>query len=358
MPFTNLGWARGIQNMQGQSLIETFFKPVLGGKTLDPGWYGKSERLERGPTDRDPRLDNSKKNYRLEVREDGRAALWMHNTIIAVYDPADDSLTITTGGWKTLTTKNALSAVLTTAGLGVMWSDRGTWWIGKPGNEEGRIGFADNMVFYPDGRVEGAAPDPAAEKKEMDKHVKGLIAEFEVLRERVHIVQSPVFMVGFIMPGKKSKWLPETTTEAEILPIPGDWKYLAYKRLAAFLVLGQCVSASGGGGPWNAPSARIYDPENERPAWREWPNKTFKRRLNKMMREFSTMKRGPLRKRIEDMFERDSRWNGHCPSAAQLDDVLDVVLRQEKSQTSNAAFGPSDVYVNPQSMYYAAQTQE
>lgn len=88
----------------------------------------------------------------------GLPALRYHDTDVVTYHP-DGSLVLDSGGWRTVTTKDRLNQV----GAVRVWSERSVWYVGW---HSGIHAFADGIRLYPDGRVEGADPDPRAGQRE------------------------------------------------------------------------------------------------------------------------------------------------------------------------------------------------
>lgn len=109
-------------------------------------------------------------NTRIFARAD-HLAVRLHNTDIIKFYP-DGAVTLNTGGWKTVTTKDRINEF---SGIRV-WSDKGTWFAGMNGKS---VPFADGMTFRPDGTIEGAGePDTADVERKQKKAVKAYAAAF------------------------------------------------------------------------------------------------------------------------------------------------------------------------------------
>jgi hypothetical protein len=114
------------------------------------------------------------------VYTDGTAAenapiiVRLHNTEIAhLY--ADGSITLNAGGWLTPTTKDRLNKVLALAGgKWRIFTEKSLWHVfriveGVPWNERPSYPFADGVTVWPDGRIEGQAPEPPTKLRKAAK---------------------------------------------------------------------------------------------------------------------------------------------------------------------------------------------
>lgn len=102
-------------------------------------------------------------------------AVRLHGTDVVIFHP-DDSVTLNSGGWRTVTTKDRFNKYANGAAYtgrhgggtnGVrVYSDRGTWKLYRAGQEVAI--YADGVTIFPDGHVEGAGkPDASAADRAM-----------------------------------------------------------------------------------------------------------------------------------------------------------------------------------------------
>ena len=100
-----------------------------------------------------------------ERRGESDIAIRLHATDVVTFH-ADDTLTLSTGGWYTMTTKSRINDYLP-GGVRVE-SNRGRWFL-RYFNGRDMVPFNDGMRIDSDGRVVSGAPDPfdvAAEDSE------------------------------------------------------------------------------------------------------------------------------------------------------------------------------------------------
>jgi hypothetical protein len=97
-------------------------------------------------------------NTYLERRDDD-IAVRLHDTDVVVWHP-DGSVTLDTGGWYTVTTKDRMNGYCPAR----VWSNRGRWMVTWGGRD---VPFADGITLHPDGRITGV-PD-ADEVAEQDR---------------------------------------------------------------------------------------------------------------------------------------------------------------------------------------------
>jgi hypothetical protein len=119
------------------------------------------------------------------VRQDAKAiVITLHSTEVAHVRP-DGSITLNTGGWQTVTTKDRLNKVLALAGgHWRVWTEKSLWMLHyfTPGDfTENRpipsYAFADGVTVWPDGRIEGQAPEPPTKLRKAAKaYVNKLVA--------------------------------------------------------------------------------------------------------------------------------------------------------------------------------------
>ena len=119
--------------------------------------------IERGkPIDRNTRL----------MMRGTSVAVRLHETDIVTY-AEDGSVTLNTGGWKTVTTKDRINNFSPFA----VWSRRGTWFVHGIGSEP--VPFADGMTITAAGEVRGAGPaDTEQVERDTRKAVKEYAAAF------------------------------------------------------------------------------------------------------------------------------------------------------------------------------------
>lgn len=132
-----------------------------------------SALLQRGRGGKEWERRKLANNTYLE-RVPGGAAIGvrLHSTYVVTLAP-DGSVTLNSGGWLTLTTKDRINSYLP-YGWG-LYQDEKVWYLYPPAarssgvagdywgsRKERRLVFADGMTIFPDGRVTGAgeAPDP------------------------------------------------------------------------------------------------------------------------------------------------------------------------------------------------------
>jgi hypothetical protein len=119
------------------------------------------------------------------VRQDAHAiVVTLHNTEVAHVRP-DGSITLNTGGWQTVTTKDRLNKVLALAGgHWRVWTEKSLWMLyyyANPGvgstDPIPSYAFADGVTVWPDGRIEGQAPEPPTKLRKAAKaYVNKLVA--------------------------------------------------------------------------------------------------------------------------------------------------------------------------------------
>lgn len=138
--------------------------------------YLKKRRTKKGimasveSTDGGKIIDSNTIEYN---RADGSKVIRFHLTDIIVFNP-DGSVTLNSGGWQTVTTKDRLNKY---SGFGI-FQDKGVWYVSKNHTWSKDIVFADSITLWPDGRVEGAGADPKVYielNKKINKYVKGFM---------------------------------------------------------------------------------------------------------------------------------------------------------------------------------------
>lgn len=86
-------------------------------------------------------------------------AVRLHSTDIATFRP-DGSVTLDSGGWRTVTTKARMNEFADWPGsqrYNRIWSDRGVWYLGV---NDRTVAFADGITIHRNGRITGEAEDP------------------------------------------------------------------------------------------------------------------------------------------------------------------------------------------------------
>lgn len=94
-------------------------------------------------------------NTRVVHSGDADLAIRLHQTDVVTFH-VNGTITLDTGGWRTVTTKDRINGALPN-GLRV-YSDRGTWYLGKMGLGTERVAYFDGMVLTPDGEVLNGIP--------------------------------------------------------------------------------------------------------------------------------------------------------------------------------------------------------
>jgi hypothetical protein len=97
-----------------------------------------------------------------------------HHTDIITFNK-DKSITLNSGGWKTLTTKERINAYSPIR----IYQENKVWYVSGNLSDKGvSHTFKDGVTVYPNGRVKGAGPDPKkllALNKSILKYVNGYI---------------------------------------------------------------------------------------------------------------------------------------------------------------------------------------
>lgn len=104
-------------------------------------------------------------NTYLQTREGGKIALRLHATDIVTYNP-DGSMTLATGGWQTVTTKDRLNNALRP--FAYISQSRGVWSIDVRGET---YRFQSGMTIYPDGRVDGQGEDTTKDTNKLKRQI-------------------------------------------------------------------------------------------------------------------------------------------------------------------------------------------
>ena len=95
------------------------------------------------------------------TRTDGTRVIRLHLTDIVEFLP-DGSVRLSTGGFKTHTTKDRLNQYLPKGWS--IWAEKGLWYVGQnaySNKDAQRYVFSDGITFKPDGSVDGVKPDEA-----------------------------------------------------------------------------------------------------------------------------------------------------------------------------------------------------
>jgi len=98
----------------------------------------------------------------------------LHNTDIANLS-VDGSITLTTGGWQTVTTKDRLNKVLALAGgKWRVYTEKSLWHVfrledGVPWNKCPSHPFVDGVTVWPNGEIQGQAPEPPTKQRKAAK---------------------------------------------------------------------------------------------------------------------------------------------------------------------------------------------
>lgn len=119
-------------------------------------------------------------------------AVRLHNTDVVTLHP-DDSYTLNSGGWRTVTTKDRINRY----SPGCVYSERGQWYyLPKPGSWDMRYPFADGMRAYPNGKVDGAGIDETAIRAQLLKQIRAYVDGFAA-----HVIRH-----GLAAPGGGDCW--------------------------------------------------------------------------------------------------------------------------------------------------------
>lgn len=129
-----------------------------------------------------PIANNTRIFPRTNASGNSDMAIRLHNTDVLTFH-TDGTMTLDSGGWRTVTTKERLNRYLPT-GLNV-WSDRGTWKLYSGDYPDRRVAaeFFDGMRITPEGEVLNGIPQEEmdayhAEKARVEREVKGYIDGF------------------------------------------------------------------------------------------------------------------------------------------------------------------------------------
>ena len=123
-------------------------------------------------------------NTYAERREDGGIDIRLHNTIIVSYAP-DGTVTLNSGGWRTVTTKSRIDAYIPDV-FHIIQED-GIWYIRKshpgiPWREWRKYPFCDGMTIGPMGgiRTDNSADKKAIRlKKKINAYIDGFVAKLK-----------------------------------------------------------------------------------------------------------------------------------------------------------------------------------
>jgi len=94
-------------------------------------------------------------NTRVYTANNNTARIKLHDTYIMEFHP-DGSITLNSGGWRTVTTKERINRYLPSAWS--VYAVKGTWFVDYHVNQDDVrkvFGFADGMRLYPNGTVVG-----------------------------------------------------------------------------------------------------------------------------------------------------------------------------------------------------------
>lgn len=118
-------------------------------------------------------------NTYLNPHEDGTIGVRLHKTDVIVFHP-DGSITLDSGGWRTVTTKDRMTRFLPSPWM--VHSDKGVWYLckGRPWMEDAvsTFAFADGITIQ-NGDVIGAGPIPLVTtrlRKRVREYAKAYIA--------------------------------------------------------------------------------------------------------------------------------------------------------------------------------------
>ena len=127
-------------------------------------WWAADTFLHGGRSKVNRPIENNTRVVRLN---DDRIGIRLHDTDVVVFDK-DGSVTLDSGGWLTVTTKDRMNRYL--GDRGRIGSDRGVWFIYDRSWEK-RIRYFDGIRIAADGTILNP-PDPALEARKRDAEVK------------------------------------------------------------------------------------------------------------------------------------------------------------------------------------------
>lgn len=126
-------------------------------------WFGADTFLHGGRNKTSRPIANNTRVVRLN---DDRIGIRLHDTDVVVYDK-DGSVTLDSGGWLTVTTKDRINGFI--GDRARVYSDRGKWFIYHHGAKGER--FFDGIRIAADGTVLNP-PDPALEQRKAEAEAK------------------------------------------------------------------------------------------------------------------------------------------------------------------------------------------
>lgn len=115
-------------------------------------------------------------NTYLQRRGDAAIAIKYHATDVLTFH-ADGRTVYDSGGWRTVTTKARLNSY---GPLGII-TERGVWYVCRPGERDSRLTYADRLTVSPEGNIEGTGvtPDERGDKRAVKTFVAAYMAAFE-----------------------------------------------------------------------------------------------------------------------------------------------------------------------------------
>lgn len=106
-------------------------------------------------------------NTYLERRDEWSIALRLHATDVVTFRPG--TITLDSGGWRTVTTKNRMNYALP------VFSEKGTWYVGDY-RDDTRYVYSDGITLTENGRLVGdEAVDPSVEAEAMKKRIAAYV---------------------------------------------------------------------------------------------------------------------------------------------------------------------------------------
>ena len=116
------------------------------------------------------------RNTRLERLPSGEIAVLFHDTTILRYAPTGTYATLSSGGWRTFTTKERLNDFLPFGWH--IWQEKGQWFMNKYPDRNIVYIFAEGIEVFADGFVSHAGVDKTAENKIMIKRIKKYVTAY------------------------------------------------------------------------------------------------------------------------------------------------------------------------------------
>ena len=140
--------------------------------TMVHDWFSADTFVRDGRNKTDRPIEN---NTRV-VRRDDDYAIKLHDTDVVTFH-RDGSVTLDSGGWLTVTTKDRMNGFL--GDRGYVYSKRGKWFVSSRGDWDGGVRYFDGIRIGADGTILNP-PDPKLElrKAEAEKKMRLRVNHF------------------------------------------------------------------------------------------------------------------------------------------------------------------------------------